>query len=294
MRRKLSISVHLSILTVFLASFAVAQIRTPQPSPAGSVSSTVGLTEVKIDYFRPKVKGRMIFGEGSDYLVPFGQIWRTGANSGSKLSLSTDAKIGGKDVAAGEYLIFSKPGASSWDFMLYSDLSLGGNVNGYDAEKEVIKVSVTPSTLNESVENMTFQIADISVDNTKANIHLAWDKTSIKVPIEVSFDEMVMKQIAANTQVNPSNYVQAASYYFNTGKDLNQALEWINMYFADGKNENQFWNVHLKAQILAKMGKDKEAIETAEQSMAKAKANASGDFGYVKRNEDLIAEIKNK
>ena len=108
---------NLIALCLLVAFGATAQISTPAPSPGGSVSSTVGLTEVKIDYFRPGVKDRKIFGEG-EVLVPYGQIWRTGANAGTILTLSTDAKIGGSDVKAGEYQIVSMPGADSWDVML--------------------------------------------------------------------------------------------------------------------------------------------------------------------------------
>jgi len=269
-----------------------AQINTPQPSPAGSVSTTVGLTEVKIDYYRPKVKGRKIFGEGGDFLQPYGQTWRSGANQGSVITFSTDVEIAGKAVAAGEYLIFSVPGKDSWQFMLYSDLGLGGNVNGYDESKEVLRTSVNALTVSPKVETLTYSIADISEDNTTANIELAWDNVSIKVPMKVSFDDAVMKEIAEKTQVRPGNYMQAANYYLTAGKDLNQALEWVNTYLAMGENSKQFWNVHTKARILAAMGNKKEAIAVAQASMAAAKANPGGDFGYIKNNEELIASLK--
>lgn len=277
---------------VCFGAAAVAQIEIPMPSPEGSVYSKVGLTEVTIDYYRPKVKGRQIFGEGEEYLEQYGKIWRTGANSGSKLTLSTDAEIAGTKVPAGQYLIFTIPGKDEWQFMLYSDLSIGGNTSAYKEENEVVKTSVKPTKLNEKVETLTFNISDISEDNTSANIHLAWDDVSVKVPLKVSFDEVIMKDIAAKTKVNPSNYIAAANYYYSAGKDLNQALEWVNMYLAEGENSKQFWNVHLKAQILAKMGKKKEAIEAAQKSMELAKNYEAGDFGYIKRNEDLIASLK--
>lgn len=284
----------LTLLALFAFTLVQAQISTPQPSPAGSVSSQVGLTDVSISYFRPKVNGRKIFGEGNDFLQPYGQIWRTGANGGSRIKFSTDVTIGGKVVKAGEYLIFSIPGADEWAVMLYSDLSLGGNVNGYNTEKEVVRVNVKPTRLATPVETLTFNIADISADNTQASIELAWADVSVKVPMSVSFEEAVMKDIAAKTQVNPMNYIQAANFYYNYNKDLNQALTWVNQYLAIGENNKQFWNVHLKAQILAKMGKTTEAIAAATESMNTAKANPNGDFGYVKRNEDLIASLKKK
>ncbi|MEP5613967.1 MAG: DUF2911 domain-containing protein [Cyclobacteriaceae bacterium] len=277
-----------------LISFGVtAQIQTPAPSPAGSVSSTVGLTDVTIDYFRPGKKGRKIFGEGSDFLVPYGQVWRTGANAGTILALSSDVKIGGKDVKAGEYQIVSKPGASSWEIMLLTD-KIGGNMNNYKEDIVAAKVSVPSMKNGASVERMTFQVANISEDNTKADIQFTWENTMVNIPVEVDYDAAVMADIAAKTQVAPGNYVTAASYYLSSGKDLKQALEWMNMYLAVGENSNQFWNVHTKAQILAKLGMKKEALATAEESLMNAKSNDGGDFGYIKRNEDLIAEVKSK
>ncbi len=283
----------LAVVLVAAISFtSEAQITTPQPSPAGSVSSTVGLTDVTIDYSRPKVKGRKIFGEGGDFLQPYGQTWRSGANQGSVISFSTDVEVAGTKVEAGEYLIFTVPGKDEWQFMLYSDLGLGGNVAGYDNSKEVLRTSVKSMTASPQVETLTFNISDISEDNTSAAIELAWADVSIKVPMKVDFDAQVMEEIAQKTQVNPGNYMQAANYYLASGKDLNQALEWVDMYLAVGENSKQFWNVHTKARILAAMGNKKDAIATAEMSLAAAKANAAGDFGYIKRNEDLISSLK--
>ena len=262
-----------------------------QRSEEHTSESTVGLTDVSISYFRPGIKGRAIFGEGNDYLQPYGQLWRAGANSGSVLSLSTDAKIAGKEVKAGDYLIFMTPGKDNWEFKLYSDLSLGGNVAGYDADNEVISVAVTPTKLNDKVESLTYLISDISEDNTEANIHFMWENTSIKVPFKVSFDDIVMADIAAKTKVDSRNLLAAANYYLSSGKNLDQALTWINTYLAEGDNSQQFWNVHTKAKILAKLGKKKEAKEVAKKSMELAKASPNGDFGYIKRNEEFIKSL---
>lgn len=281
----------LNIFALFLFVGVQAQISVPQPSPAGSVYSKVGLTDVTIDYFRPKVKGRKIFGEGSDYLQPYGTLWRAGANSGSKLTINTDATIGGAEVKAGEYLIFATPGKDSWTVTLYSDLSIGGNVGSYDKAKEVMSATVKPVKLTNMVESLTFNIADISEDNASATIELAWADVSVKVPFKVDFDKQVMASIDAATQVNPSNYTAAANYYLSTGKDMKKALDWINKYLAVGENSKQFWHVHTKAKILAAMGNKKEAKATAEKSMELAKAAPNGDFGYIKRNEDFIKSL---
>ncbi|WP_462248061.1 DUF2911 domain-containing protein [Ekhidna sp.] len=282
---------NLIALCVLVTFGANAQINTPQPSPAGSVSSTVGLTEITIDYFRPGVKGRQIFGNGDEYLEQFDEIWRTGANAGTIITFSTDVKVAGQDVKAGEYQIVSIPGKDEWQVMLHTEM-IGGNMGNFKEDNVAAKATVKTMKLDNSVERLTFQISDISADNTSANIHFAWDNMSFKVPVEVSFHDAVMKDIATKTQVNPQNYTAAANYYLAAGENLEQALDWMNKYLAIGENSGQFWNVHVKAQILAKMGKKKEAIATAKDSMDKAKNFAQGDFGYIKRNQDLIDSLK--
>ncbi len=290
MKKRITNLIALSLLVIVSAT---AQIDMPQPSPAGSVSSKVGLTDITIDYFRPGKKGREIFGSGDQALVKYGEVWRTGANGGTIIEFSTDVKVAGTDVKAGKYQIVSIPGENEWQVMFHTEM-IGGNMNNYKEENVAAKATVKTMTADNSVERMSFQISDISEDNTSANIHFAWDNRSFKVPVTVDFDETVMNDIAAKTQVNPSNYVQAATYYLAAGKDLEQALEWMNKYLAIGENSGQFWNVHTKARILAALGRKKEAIATAEDSLEKAKNFASGDFGYIKRNEDLIAEVKSK
>lgn len=283
----------LTVLAILFAyGTSYAQINTPAPSPAGSVYSKVGLTDVTIDYFRPKVKDRKIFGEGDDYLQPYGVLWRTGANSGTKFTISTDAKIAGVDVSAGEYLILSKPGKDDWTFILYNDPSIGGNMSAFKEENAIVTTTVERTTLSQPVEALTFQIADISEDNTSANIEFSWADASFKVPIEVSFAEEVMAQIKKATTVDPRVYVQAANFYLDQNKNLDQALTWINLYLNEGDNSKQFWNVHTKARIQAALGMKKEAKETAKQSMEAAKNNEAGDYGYVKRNQDLIKSLK--
>jgi hypothetical protein len=283
-------------LMLFIMLFAAyemasAQINLPAPSPAGKVYSKVGLTDVEITYSRPKAKGRAIFGSGDSFLVPFGQIWRTGANSGTIITTSADLEVDGQNLPAGEYMLITIPNEDAWDVMFYKDKSIGGNMAAFKEENVQIKVKGQVSKRTEPVEVLTFNIADLSDDNTTAAIELTWENTAVKIPLKTDFDKVVMEQIAKNTKVNPSNYVAAANYYFSTGRDLDQAIAWMDLYLAE--NPNQFWNIHLKAQMLAKKGDKKSikaAIETAQDSLAKAKA-ADSDFGYIKLNEDLIAEL---
>lgn len=277
----------LLLLVVFAA--VEAQIQTPAASPAASVSTTVGLTDVKINYSRPKMKGRKIFGEGADFLVPYGQLWRTGANVGTVITFSDDVTVGDKNLKKGDYLLLTIPGASEWTVILYSDPSMGGNTAAYDQSKDAVRLTTKSAKLADRVETFTVNITDISDDNTKANIEVAWENTSVKFGITVDYDSKVMKAIEAGTRVSPNNYIAAANYYFENGKDLKKALEWITIGIETG-NQNAFWNIHTKAKIQHALGDYAGALATAQQSRDKAKA-APSDFGYVKLNEDLMAKI---
>jgi hypothetical protein len=287
---KKTVYTFLSLFFALISTLAIGQIRTPQPSATASVSTTVGLTDVKVDYARPSVKGRKIYGAGPEFLVPYGEIWRTGANNGTKVTFSDDVKVAGTSVAKGEYLVLSIPAANEWTLILYSDPSIGGNMAGYDQAKDAVRVKVKPVMLNNAVETFTVNISDISADYTTANIEIAWSNVSVKLGFEVDYDEKVMKSIEANTKVNPANLMSAARYYFDTKRDLNQALIWVNEYLAVGNNSQQFWNVYFKAQVQHALGDYKGALATSQQSLDRAKA-APSDFGYVKLNEDLMAKI---
>jgi hypothetical protein len=279
-----------SFLIVALAVMclvAEAQVQIPAASPAGSVSSTIGLTDVKVDYYRPRLKGRKIFGE-KDVMYPHGTIWRTGANNGTKISFSDDVKVQGIAVPKGEYLIFTWPGATEWTVSLYKDLSIGGDTDAYDKSKEAANFKVKSEKTARPVETFTISIDDIAADNKSGFVTLAWENTAVKFRIDTDYDAKVMKSIEANTKVNPGNYFQAATYYLETGKDLNKALEWINL--AAQSNPKAFWILHQKAKIQKALGDKKGAIETATASLNIAKEQNNRD--YQTMNEDLIKSLK--
>jgi hypothetical protein len=292
---------------LFIFSAAVnAQVQTPSASPAGSVSTVVGLTEIKIDYFRPSAKGRVIFevaaapvdakskkkaaapaAPAKPALVPNGKIWRTGANSGSKITFSDDVKIEGVAVPKGEYLIFTWPDASEWTVSIYKDVKLGGNTGEYNASNDAAKFKVKSEKLSEKVETLTFNIGDIAADNKSAKVQLAWENTSVKFAVAVDYEAKVMKSIEESTKVDPYNYFQAAVYYLENGKDLNQALEWVNKA-ADGMG-SPFWVLHQKAKIQKALGDKAGALTTANASLESAvKAN---NRDYEMMNKDLIKSL---
>jgi len=283
MKKLLCAMFFLAVLT------AEAQVLTPQPSPAATVTTVVGLTDVKIDYSRPRTKGRKIFGEGADVLVPNGKIWRTGANNGTKITFSDDVTVEGVKVAKGEYLLFSWPGTAEWTVSLYKDIKIGGNTDEYKAENEAAKFKVKPAKLAERVDMFTMNITDLSDDSKTAKIEIAWENTSVKFGIAVDYDAKVMKSIETSTKVPAGNYANAAIYYAENGKDIKQALVWIDE--AIKANPKAFWYIHQKAKIQAKAGDVKGARETANESIRIAKESGN-DFGYVKLNEDFLKTLK--
>jgi DUF2911 family protein len=278
------------IKTVSAASFMAcsaiavqAQIKTPAPSPTQTVTQAFGLGEIKIEYSRPGVKGRVIFGE----LVPYGKVWRTGANQSTKITLSDTVKINNTAVVPGTYAIYTMPGQAEWDIMLYKDLTLGGDVADYKTANELMRFKAKPVAISDKMETFSIQINNVT--STSCSVDLVWDKTKVSIPVTTDIDTRIEKQIAKELAPGDRKpYYAAASYYYDNNKDLNKALEWANI--AVENNPDAYWMSHLKAKIQLKMKDYAGAIKSAEMSMAKATADKNDD--YVKLNEKLLAEAK--
>ncbi len=277
MKRIIGLIVMLSVIVA-----AKAQIQTPAPSPSCKIMQMVGLTEVTLDYSRPGKKDRAIFGE----LVPYGSIWRTGANSATKISFSKDVKLAGNEVPAGTYALYSIPGEKEWTMMLYKDLSVGGNVAKYNKEDELLRFMVEPQESSDQVENMTLFIDHIRDD--QGTLMLVWDRTVIPMKIEVNTDNEVMAAIE-RTMAGPAagDYYAASMYYFNNKKDMKQALAWMNK--ALEKNE-RYWMVTRKAEMQAALGMKAEAMATAKKAMGMAKE--AGNMDYVRINEKTLKSLQ--
>jgi Protein of unknown function (DUF2911) len=280
-----------AFLIVLLAVGLVAngQIQTPQASATASTSTTVGLTDVKVDYSRPSAKGRTIFGDAATVLVPYGKIWRTAANSGTKITFSDDVKVEGVAIPKGEYTIYTWPGATEWTVSLYKDTKLGANTEKYDKTQEAANFKVKSEKLTEKVETFTINIGDISADSKSAKVQIAWENTSVKFTITADYDSKVMKSIEASTKVNPNNYYAAAVYYMDNGKDVKQALEWINKSF-EGNATPQFWQLYQKARIQKANGDKAGALATSKASWEAAKVANNRDYQMM--NEELQKTLK--
>jgi tetratricopeptide (TPR) repeat protein len=213
-------------------------------------------------------------------------MWRTGANSATKITFSDDVKLEGSEVKAGTYAIYTIPNKDSWEIMLYKDLTLGGNVADYKVENEVLRMKVLPTAYLEKVETFTINLNDITPTST--TLELIWDKTKVPVKITTEIDAKVMKSIET-TVVNDSRpYYQAASYYLDNNKDLNQALVWVNK--ALEQNPKAFYMMMTKAKIELKLQNKTAAIASAEKTILLAKDAKNEDF--VKMAETFIAENK--
>jgi hypothetical protein len=278
----------LSIVLMAIGFTATAQVKVPAASPAGSVSTVVGLTDVKIDYSRPRVKGRKIFGDGAGFLTPYGSLWRTGANNGTFISFSDDVTVEGTKVPAGKYLIYTWPGASEWTVSLYKDLDLSADYAHYDKTKEAANFKVKSEKLAEKIETLTFNIGDISDDSKTAKVQFAWETTSVKFTIAVDFDAKVMESITSATRSGAGAFYQAAAYYFDNGKDNKQALVWATI--AADANKDAYWVWLLKAKIQKALGDKKGAMESSTASRTAAEKDKNMD--YVKMNDDLQKSLK--
>jgi len=269
-----------TLVCLLVTGTMFSQISTPAPSTSQKFEQVVGLTTLNVDYSRPNCKGREIF--APEGLVPHGQIWRTGANTATKLSFSDDVTINGQELKAGDYALLSTPNAKNWQFHFHNYESRSWS--SY-AEKEPA-LTVTSNT---STAPMTesFTIAVNNVSDTGADIDFMWDNTKCSMKLGVEVDKKVMANIES-VMAGPSggDYYNAASYYHTAGKDLNQALTWINK--ATDVAEPRFWQVRKKALILADLGKTKEAIKTAQQSLDLA--TKAGNKDYIALNKKSIAE----
>jgi hypothetical protein len=255
-----------------------AQIKTPAASPTAKLETTVGLTNVTVEYSRPSKNGRKIFGD----LVPFDKMWRTGANKNSMVTFSDDVMIGGTEVKKGSYAIFTKPTMGQWEVYFYSDTENWGTPEKWDDTKVAAKMMVKP-TMGGNTETFTIDVANVTNDNF--NLVISWDNMSLPIKVDVPTDKKVSANITT-VMAGPSagDYYNAARYYREAKKDLKQALAWMDKSISMGNDK--FWVLRQKSLIQADMGDLKGAIETANSSLAKAKE--AGNEDYIKMNMDSI------
>jgi hypothetical protein len=276
----------MTVLAVIAAFSINAQVKTPAPSPTGKVTQVVGLTDVEVVYSRPSMKGRTIFGD----LVPFGKVWRAGANANSTISFSEDVVIDGKTLKKGKYSLYVNPKAESWDVIFYSTTDNWGVPENWSDSNIALKTNVKTEMLNRPVETWTIGINGL--DNNYGMLEFSWEKTLAAVKFEVPTAKTAMACIEkALGGPSAADYFSAAQYYYQSNGDLNKALTFVNKALELNKDK-PFWYSRQKSLIQAKLGDKRGAIETANMSLAAAKAVNNTD--YVKMNQESIAEWSKK
>ncbi len=259
-----------------------AQILTPKASPAAKMQQKVGLADIQIEYSRPGAKGRVIFGD----LIPFGQMWRLGANENTKITTSEALIIGKDTLNAGTYALFAKPGPTNWELYFYADYSNWGLPEPWDPKKVVLQASVVVQKIQDFQENLAISLDALT--NNGGTLLICWENTKVSLPFSLNTKAKVLASID-KTMAGPAanDYHAAATYYFNENIDLKTALEWSTKAVAL-RGPSAYWMTRLKAQLQAANGDYKGAIETAKISIEAAKAD--GDDAYVRANEKSIAE----
>ena len=266
---------------MFLLSLANAQtLTTPQPSPTQTLKQNFGLGSIELNYSRPAKKGRKIMGD----LVPFGKVWRTGANNATTLTFSDDVTIGGTEIKAGKYGLLTIPDAGKWTIIISKDVNVS-QPSAYKQENDVVRVQADVVKTPFSVENFTINFADIT--GGSCNLEMMWENTYVRLPITAGTDGKVMKQIDNLMNKDNRPYFNAASYYYDNGKDLHQALVWVNK--AVETNKEAFWMFLLKARIHQKLG-DKAASRAAATTTIELATKAKND-DYIKMATELIASL---
>jgi len=273
------------ISTSLLSQQEPGALAFPAPSPAATINQRVGLTDIEIKYSRPSAKGRVIFGG----LVPWGELWRTGANAATTIRFSTDVKLAGQPVPAGTYALFTIPDAKEWTVVLNTVAEQSGTYE-YDQSKDLLRVKVKPVALPAPVE--TFRIAVDELRGGSALLTLAWEKTAVPVPIDTDLVALLVPQIqAAMTGEGKKPYFQAAMFYYENDLDLKLATEWIDAALKE--QPDAVWMVYRKGLILAKAGDKPGALAAANRSLELAK-KAGGALGeeYTRLSEELVAKLQ--
>jgi tetratricopeptide (TPR) repeat protein len=277
-----------------LASFLVPNLlgadekfEFPQASQPATIKQRVGLTDVEINYSRPDMHGRQIFGG----LVPYGKVWRTGANEPTKIKFSDSVKLGGQEVAAGEYAFYTIPNQDEWTIILSKNLKLWG-AYGYKPDADAIRVTVKPTATANPVE--TFTIGFDNLKDDSATISLEWEKTRVPVELTTNTVEQVNQEIDRALQnpnsLKPIFYYQAASFYYDHDKDLAQAAKWVDQAI-EKQEPARYFLYYKKAQIEAKLGHKAEAKAAAEKSIELLKAEKEPDETAIRNSQLLIDSL---
>ena len=273
----------LILFVTLLTSSINAQIETPAPSPFQKIEQKVGLTSVIVEYSRPSMKGRKIFGG----IEAYGKVWRTGANENTKITFSTDFMLNGKSLQKGTYALYTIPNKTTWDVILYTDTNNWGIPAKWDENKVAAKITVTPINMPMDVETFTITFDDLT--NNSAVLGILWENVYVPLKFETPTDKMVSKSIEKIMAGPSANDMYAAAlYYLEANKDIQIAKTWIDKAVVLTAKQPKFWYLRQQSLIHAKAGNKNTAIEAAKKSLELAKQ--AGNSGYIKMNKASLKE----
>lgn len=261
-----------------------AQVQTPQASPKSEIDQVVGLTTVEVDYYRPAKKGRLVFGD----LVPYGKVWRTGANNNTTVQFNTSVEINGETLPAGKYALFTTPKAQNWEVFFYRTTDNWGLPQSWSDDNIALKTTVNPETLAKDVEFFTISVNPMNLN--EGALELSWEKTMVRIPFKTPTHEIAMKSIetSLNENAKASDYYAAGTYLYSVNQDLKKSLEYVSKSIEMQNGEAPFYMLRQKSLIQAALGDKQGAIETAKQSLSAAEK--AGNEDYVKMNRNSILE----
>ncbi len=289
----------LAIVFFFVMSITLAQLKHPKASPAATVVQEVGFTTIKVNYSRPAVRGRKVFGNLPDEkkgLVPYGRIWRVGANESTKITVDTDVFVLGNTLLKGTYALYAFPEENEWEIVFHKNTGhWGDGRKNYNPEEDAFRIKVKPNSEVSFQEN--FLIAFDNITHNSADMIWSWENTSVSIPISVDTKAMMEEQIAKELQPGPSaqTYYEVARYYVEQEIKYSEALEYLNKALALGGDTYYFHRVKSLAQ--AGLKDYAPAIVSAQKSLELAQEQGKDEF--VRMNQKNIAlwtkqlEIKN-
>jgi len=276
------------IVTAFLAMSlsTFAQVNVPQASPKVEIEQVVGLTEIELEYARPGMKDRVVFGE----MVPYGKVWRTGANENTTIQFSDDVSINGKPLPKGKYALYTVPNKDNWDVIFYQDTENWGVPQNWDDKKVVLKVRADISTVEKPIEYLNITVNPLN--NNRGELVIGWEKTQAIVYFEVPTQKKALQSIEEGLNANATarDYYSAAQYLYSEGIDVDKALSYMehSIKMSGGDEEAPFYVLRQKALIQAAIGDKQGAIVSAKRSSESAKK--AGNEEYIKMNEKSIEE----
>ena len=270
------------LFLTFFTSISFAQIQTPDASPYSKIEQKVGLTDFTISYSRPAKRSRIIMGD----LVPYGAIWRAGANANTTVTFNDPIMIEGQALAAGKYAIFVKPQPKEWEVYFYTKTNNNGLPQKWDPESVALTVNAKVTSLQETIESFTIALEDLNAKG--ATLSFKWENTKASLDVKVPTDEKAMESIAKTIKGSPSarDFYLAAIYYKDTGRDLKQAKKWIAK--AISMDADRYWMYRQQSLILNGLGETSKAVEAAKISLELAKK--AGNQDYVRLNTKAIKE----